>query len=102
MKDFEEWWATEPFGFDHPDTKAGIKKLLQVRDEQIQALESKFDKAEKEVDRAIRMISHHIFAVGGKNVGSLHSALKILKGELNNHTGESTEIKEHSPIKEIK
>ena len=25
----EEWWVTEPFGFDHPDTKNGILKLMR-------------------------------------------------------------------------
>lgn len=25
----EKWWKTEPFGFDHPDTKNGILKLME-------------------------------------------------------------------------
>jgi hypothetical protein len=41
MKDFEKWWESEPFGFDHPDTKEGILKLLKVRDERIKELEKK-------------------------------------------------------------
>ena len=38
FKDLEEWWATEPFGFDHPDTKAGIEALLESREKKIEEL----------------------------------------------------------------
>lgn len=40
-EDFEKWWESEPFGFDHPDTKMGILELLKVRDERIKELEKK-------------------------------------------------------------
>jgi hypothetical protein len=33
--DFEKWWAKEPFGFDHPDTKKGIESLLNSRNDRI-------------------------------------------------------------------
>jgi hypothetical protein len=25
-----EWWETEPFGFDHPETKSGILNLMNT------------------------------------------------------------------------
>jgi hypothetical protein len=45
LEDFEKWWESEPFGFDHPDTKMGILELLKVRDERIKELDSRLDKA---------------------------------------------------------
>ena len=27
-KILDEWWATEPFGFDHPDTYHGIEDVV--------------------------------------------------------------------------
>jgi len=38
MKDFEDWWATEPFGFDNPDTYNGIRDLLLKRENEIERL----------------------------------------------------------------
>lgn len=44
--DLEEWWATEPFGFDHPDTKNGIQILLDKKQSKISALEARLDDLE--------------------------------------------------------
>lgn len=27
-RQFNFWWSTEPFGYDHPETKDGIKQLM--------------------------------------------------------------------------
>ena len=35
MSELDKWWATEPFGFDNPDTYNGIKKLLKNRTKDI-------------------------------------------------------------------
>jgi len=47
MSDFETWWSTEPFGYDHPETKEGIRKLLQTRDVRIKELEAQLKEAEE-------------------------------------------------------
>lgn len=39
----EQWWQTEPFGFDHPDTKADILRLMKwaaTESEVVKELES--------------------------------------------------------------
>lgn len=45
--DFEEWWKTEPFGFDHPETRKGIESLLDSRNDKIKDLEYQLDKQQE-------------------------------------------------------
>jgi septal ring factor EnvC (AmiA/AmiB activator) len=56
MSDFEAWWATEPFGFDHPDTKAGIKELLDNRDNKIQSLEAEIERLKYELNTGAELV----------------------------------------------
>jgi hypothetical protein len=41
----DEWWDTEPFGYDNPDTYDGILNLLEVleaeKNEEIRVLKEK-------------------------------------------------------------
>ena len=40
----ETWWKTEPFGFDHPDTKTGILALMKgVRDKMLEQASAGFE-----------------------------------------------------------
>lgn len=57
MIDFKEWWATEPFGFDHPETKEGILNLLKTRDQKLSDCEKKLEIAVEALNE-IRHISH--------------------------------------------
>ena len=36
-KELDKWWATEPFGWDHPDTYNSIKEL--IKSERVRTLE---------------------------------------------------------------
>lgn len=47
FEDFHNWWRTEPFGFDNPDTYNAIKKLLTKRQKEIDRLKKQIEKVEK-------------------------------------------------------
>ena len=53
LKKLDEWWNTEPFGFDHPDTYNGIKKLLFDLISEIINDKMKKENAKKIVDTII-------------------------------------------------
>lgn len=45
MKSLDDFWNTEPFGYDHPDTYNGIKELIEEREVEILLLKNKLNAA---------------------------------------------------------
>jgi hypothetical protein len=70
MNDFEEWWNTEHFGFDHPDTKDGIKKLLDSH--YAQGFKAAQDKYMPELDKQ----ANELFIYEGR-IKELESQLEL-------------------------